>query len=125
MEPLAEVSDKQEMGPPTTRPIPVPDLETLMVFTVGGGVGLDKREKRAVIVVLEERLIVQEPVPVQTPDQPTKVEPVSGEAVRVIVELSGREVAQELPPAAVSGRQEMEPPETVPVPVPPLETERV
>jgi hypothetical protein len=80
--------------------------------------GLESEEKRAVMVVLAERLMVQVPVPVQTPDQPMKVEPVSGVAERVTVEFSVNVEEQEEP-------QEREPPETVPPPVPPLEIVRV
>ena len=77
------------------------------------------RAKVAVTVVFDEIVVVQEPVPEQLPpDQPEKVEPLDGEAVKVTAVPLFTVVEQVEP-------QEIPLPETVPVPVPDLETESV
>jgi hypothetical protein len=67
-----------------------------------------------------EMVVVHDPVPLHPPPlQPVKVEPDAGDAVRVM------EVPEEMADWVQVEPQEMEPPETVPVPVPDLVTVRV
>jgi len=76
--------------------------------------------KVAVTETAELMVKTQVPVPEQPPpDQPAKVEPDEGEAVKVM------DVPAEIPDCEQVEPQEILPPETVPVPVPDFETERV
>jgi hypothetical protein len=63
---------------PVTVPEPVPALVTVRGYEIGVDV------KVAVTDFAAFRVTVQEPVPVQSPDQPVKVEPAFAAAVRVI-----------------------------------------
>ena len=66
------------MPVPVTVPLPVPDLLTERVYSVG----VDPVNV-AVIVLLPSMVTVQLPVPEQPPpDQPVKVDPPAGLAVR-------------------------------------------
>ena len=67
----------QEMpaGLEVTVPLPVPALVTVMVY--------DTRVKVAVTLRAAVMETVHVPVPVQAPDQPVKVEPAAGAAVKV------------------------------------------
>ena len=90
-------------------PEPVPDLETVRgyVFKVNA----------AFAVLLEFIVTVQLPVPEQAPDQPEKVEPAEGEAVRVTevpISYSSKQSPPQLMPVGLLA--------IVPEPVPDLET---
>ena len=61
-----------------TVPLPVPDLVTLSVYWGGGS-----KLKVAVADLLVSMVREQLPVPEQAPDQPAKVDPEAGEALRV------------------------------------------
>jgi hypothetical protein len=76
--------------------------------------------KIAFTVLIALIVTVQVPVPLQAPDQPVKVLPEVGVAVREIIVFNATLVEQLDP-------QEIDPPEleTVPVPVPDLVTKRV
>jgi hypothetical protein len=93
------------------------------VQDTGGGAGvwlLDSRAKEAVTVTFAVTLTVHVPVPEHPPPlHPEKVEPVEGVAVRVMEVPEDMEDWEQVEP------QEMEPPETVPEPVPDLDTVRV
>ena len=87
--------------------------------TVGGVVsGTTAVANVAVTLVSALTVRVQFPVPVHAPDQPVKVEPEVGAAESVI------EVPDVIPDWVQVEPQEIDPPVTVPKPVPDLFTER-
>ena len=96
--------------------------EAVLVTTegvpVGGGGSTTLVEKVAVTSGLDVSVREHEPVPVHAPDHPEKVEPERGVAVRVTMVPDESVVWQREP-------HEIPPPDTVPCPVPCLETARV
>jgi len=72
-------SAPQSMPAPDTVPLPVPDLATVRSYLF--------RVKAAVTDFAASIVTEQEPVPVQAPLQPVKVEPVDGAAVKVTAVL--------------------------------------
>jgi len=93
-------------------------LEVVMAERVGGVVSEVVMVKVAITEVLEEIVTLHDPVPEQAPDQPVKVEPEDGEAMRVIW------VPEVIFDWVQTEPQDIEPPVTVPLPVPDLKTER-
>jgi hypothetical protein len=85
---------------------------------VGGVTVVGIKVNMAVTVVLPVTVELQVPEPVQTVDQPSKVESELGVAVRDIAVPLVTEAVQVVP-------QERPLPEIVPLPVPPLDAVRV
>ncbi len=98
--------------------VTLPETVVLVVGRVIATVGevmSGTRVKVAVTVVLAVRVVIQVPVPEhEPPDQPWKVEPVSGVAVRVTEVLAARAVLTQVEPQERPPTFEV----TVPLPVP-------
>jgi hypothetical protein len=80
---VSEQSEPQLMplGLLVTAPEPVPDLETLSVYEVGVGVGVEATLNVAVIVIGAFPVVVHELVPEQPPPlQPAKTDPLAAAA---------------------------------------------
>ena len=96
-----------------TLPVPVPATTTVTVFAVEGA-------NVAATEVLSLRVRLQDPVPLQAPDQPAKVEPAAGAAVNVtavpLLNMALQVVPQLIPAGMLV---------TTPVPVPARVTVRV
>ena len=113
--PLAKVEEQvapqvMPAGELETEPVPVPALLTVSVRGM--------RVNVAVTDVAAVRVTTQVPVPLQPPpDQPVKLEPVSGVAVSVTAVPWGNDVEQVAPQVMPAGELETEP-----VPVPALVT---
>ena len=98
------------MPPPDTVPWPEPDLVTVTVLEEEPAV-----LNVAVTLFAASMVMAHEAVPLHAPDQPAKVEPGAGVAVRVTAVPAVREAVHVTP-------QFMLPPEIVPWPVPALDT---
>ena len=98
-------------------PEPVPDLETVRgyVFKVNA----------AFAVLLEFIVTVQLPVPEQAPDQPEKVEPEEGVAIKVTGVPESMVTVPVLPIQLITPVEEVISPEPVPEPVSDLVMVRV
>src|SRR5215831_10095425 len=100
-------------GPLVT--MPFPETPTMSVWYCACGCWVNV----AVTVVLDDKVTLQEPVPVHAPLQPVNVEPVVAAAVKVTA-VPGGYVAEQLVPHVMPFGE----PVTVPLPVPALVTVR-
>jgi hypothetical protein len=116
-------------GVAVLKPVGVTGSDTIAVRVVTSTCGLKPKasgvpsivvSKVAVTLVAWFTLTMHEPVPVQAPDQPAKVEPVAAAAVRVTLVPETRLALQVLPQLMPAGELV-----TVPLPAPALLTLRV
>ena len=101
-------------GSLVTVPVPLPPFETVSVRGEGGAVNV------AVTAWFTLIVRVHAPVPVQSPDQPTKVCPATGVAVRMTT-VPALKLAEHVVPQSIPGGVLV----TAPLPLPALETRSV
>ena len=121
MSPRTKVAGRSVQAFAQSAPVadPVAPARMYLIVPEAGGSVTTIAVKIAVTVVLAVKVTGQVPVLEHPPpDQPEKVEPESGVVVKVIV-VPEEEVCEQVLP------QLIEPPETVPVPVPDLDIIRV